>query len=162
MKKAEIKRRKRVVPSHLAPEEQEEERRSTAPGDVLSPPHHTHEIKPPVRPAGGPIPVDFTDTFRAKQPTINDSPSPSNPRKRSFSAANDHPPEPYAHAQNIPTVNDPNIDPNLPTSNAREPSAEASQQNSDREARRAKLQADAERMRKMLLENERELAALGE
>lgn len=163
MKKAEIKRRKRVVPSHLAHDDQEEERRSAAPSDVPSPPYqtHTHETKPPVRPAGGPIPVDFTDTFRAKQPTVNDSPSPSNPRKRSFSAANDQPPEPYAHAQNMPSASDPNIDPNLPTSNVREPSAEASQQNADREARRARLQAEAERMRKLLQENERELAALG-
>lgn len=57
------------------------------------------------------------------------------------------------------SANNDNIDPSLPARN-REPSAESSQQR-DKEARRAALQAEAEKMRKMLLENERELAALG-
>lgn len=65
-----------------------------------------------------------------------------------------------------PTSDD-NIDPALPTprNNNREPSVESAQHGSgggkDRDARRAALQAEAEKMRRMLEENERELAALG-
>lgn len=173
MKKAEIKRRKRVVPNHLVPDDQssvytaetaEEERRSMAPSDVPSPPfatQHNQDSKSDIRMAGGPIPVDFTDTFRSRKPLPQGEATRTspNPRKRSFSAAAGDHVEPYAHAQNMSSANDDNIDPSLPARN-REPSAESSQQR-DKEARRAALQAEAEKMRRMLLENERELAALG-
>lgn len=168
MKKAEIKRRKRVVPNHLGHDDQtsvytaetaEEERRSIPPPVETPSPPFTHAESKPL--AGGPIPVDFTDTFRSRKPLSPGDSRPSpNPRKRSFSAATrDHLQEPYAHAQNMTPTSDENIDPSLPSRN-REASAESAQ-NKDRDARRAALQAEAEKMRRMLEENERELAALG-
>jgi hypothetical protein len=190
MKKAEIKRRKRVVPNNMVNDDQssvyttetaEEERRSIPPHtDAPSPISFSNqpESKVPIRLAGGPIPVDFTDTFRTQKPTSSiesSRPSPHNPRKRSFSAATgqeeDHDaPGPYAHAQNMvsPATNDDNIDPSLPARN-RELSAEPPRQaggsntansNSDKDARRAALEAESEKMLLLLQENRRKLEAL--
>jgi hypothetical protein len=165
MKKAEIKRRKRVVPNNLVNDDQssvytadnaEEERRSIPPGGEAPSPPFSQD--PGMRQLpGGPIPVDFTDTFRAQRKT-GDLQLPSNPRKRSFSAAaQDTASEPYAHAQNMNTANDDNIDPSLPALNPA-PSGETS----DKDARRAALQAEADKMLLMLQENQRKLQALNE
>lgn len=170
MKKAEIKRRKRVVPNHLVNDDQssvytaenaEEDRHSIPPHTEAPSPPFSQTSDSKSRLAGGPIPVDFTDAFRARQnPTSNNGSktSPSNPRKRSFSAASqDHPMEPYPHAQNMGPSSDDNIDPALPAQN-REPSTENPRQ--DRDARRALLEAEAEKMRVLLHENQRKLEAL--
>ena len=170
MKKAEIKRRKRVVPNNLIADDHssvytaetaEEERRSIPPHtEAPSPPFsHNPDEKQDIRLAGGPIPVDFTDTFRARKPTSGGdsklSPA-ANPRKRSFSAAAEgQPTEPYAHAQNVSSTSDPNIDPALPSQN-QAPSSES------KDARRAALQAEADKMLQMLQENQRKLQALNE
>jgi hypothetical protein len=189
MKKAEIKRRKRVVPNNMVNDDQssvytaetaEEERRSIPPNtDGPSPTQFSNqtESKVQIRLAGGPIPVDFTDTFRAQKLTPNNNsesnrPSPSNPRKRSFSAAAGQEGEdtsgPYAHAQNVVSPhNDDNIDPSLPARN-REPSAEpprkvegtSTNSSSDKDARRAALEAESEKMLLLLKENQRKLEAL--
>jgi hypothetical protein len=191
MKKAEIKRRKRVVPNNMVNDDQssiytaetaEDDRRSIPPhNEAPSPtsfPNQT-ESKFQVRLAGGPIPVDFTDTFRAQRLTPNTNnessrPSPQNPRKRSFSAAAGEEGEhstsgPYPHAQNMvsPGNNNDNIDPSLPARN-REPSAEplrkvegtTTNSSSDKDARRAALEAESEKMLLMLQENRRKLEAL--
>lgn len=187
MKKAEIKRRKRVVPNNMVNDDQssvytaetaEDERRSIPPHADAPSPNQT-ESKVQIRLAGGPIPVDFTDTFRATKLTSNNDssrPSPQNPRKRSFSAAagqdeEHHSSGPYAHAQNMGSPNnDDNIDPSLPARN-REPSAEPPRQiggtttnsnssSSDKDARRAALEAESEKMLLMLKENQRKLEAL--
>lgn len=174
MKKAEIKRRKRVVPNNLlnddhssvyTAETAEEERRSIPPpGEAPSPSFsHDPDNKQEARLTGGPIPVDFTDAFRArKQTTDADSQSlPLNPRKRSFSAAaQDQLSEPYAHAQNMATPRDDNIDPSLPAQN-QAPSSESSR-TSDKDARRAALQAEADQMLRLLQENQRKMQALNE
>jgi hypothetical protein len=205
MKKAEIKRRKRVVPNNMITDDQssvytaetaEDERRSIPPNaEAPSPPFSNQtESKAQIRLAGGPIPVDFTDTFRAQRltPNINNKtnesnrPSPSNPRKRSFSAAAGHEGEedneakPYAHAQNMVSPhpnnnnnhNDDNIDPSLPARNSEPSGTEAPRQaggnttsgssssSSDKDARRAALEAESEKMLLMLRENQRKLEAL--
>jgi hypothetical protein len=175
MKKAEIKRRKRVVPNNLMADDHssvytaetaEEERRSIPPlTEAPSPPFsHNPDDKQNIRLGGGPIPVDFTDTFRArKQPTSGGDlrPSPANPRKRSFSAAaDDQSSEPYAHAQNVSSTSDANIDPSLPAQN-HAPSSESARI-SDKDARRAALQAEADKMLQMLQENQRKLQALND
>jgi hypothetical protein len=191
MKKAEIKRRKRVVPNNMINDDQssvytaetaEDDRRSIPPhNEAPSPTSFSNqtESKFQVRLAGGPIPVDFTDTFRAQRLTPNNNessrPSPQNPRKRSFSAAAGEEGEhnasgPYPHAQNMvsPGNNNDNIDPSLPARN-REPSVEPPRQagnnntttgNSDKDARRAALEAESEKMLLMLQENRRKLEAL--
>ena len=181
MKKAEIKRRKRVVPAHMAGEDQssvytaesmEEDSSSTNPAaspyqDASHPyqpnnheqqPTHNGEPSSAPRPAGGPIPVDFTDWHRSRQ---GPSDTDTNPRKRSFSTTLDEPQqsEHYPHAQNIASPpKDHNLDPSLPGPS--EP--EATQQLAQKDARRSQLRAEAEKMRFMLLEKERELAELGE
>lgn len=174
MKKAEIKRRKRVVPNNVMADDHssvytaetaEEERRSIPPlTEAPSPPFsHNPDDKQNIRLGGGPIPVDFTDTFRArKQPTGGDlQPSPANPRKRSFSAtAEDQSSEPYAHAQNVSSTSDANIDPSLPAQN--QAPASESARISDKDARRAALQAEADKMLQMLQENQRKLQALND
>ena len=174
MKKAEIKRRKRVVPNNVTADDHssvytaetaEEERRSIPPlTEAHSPPFsHNPDDKRNIRLGGGPIPVDFTDTFRAKkQTTAGDSqPSPANPRKRSFFAtADDQPSEPYAHAQNVSSTSDANIDPSLPVQN-QAPSSESARL-SDKDAIRAALQAEADKMLQMLQENQRKLQALND
>lgn len=174
MKKAEIKRRKRVVPNNLMADDHssvytaetaEDERRSIPPlGEAPSLPFsHNPDDKANVRLGGGPIPVDFTDTFRARKQTSGgeSQPSPANPRKRSFSAAaDDQPSEPYAHAQNVSSTSDANIDPSLPAQNQAPPSETA--RISDKDARRAALQAEADKMLQMLQENQRKLQALND
>jgi GATA-binding protein len=197
MKKAEIKRRKRVVPNNMVNDDQssiytaetaEDDRRSIPPhNEAPSPTSFSNqpESKVQIRLAGGPIPVDFTDTFRAQRLTPNNNnnnessrPSPQNPRKRSFSAAAGEEGEehnasgPYPHAQNMVSPgnnnnNNDNIDPSLPARN-REPSAEPPRQvggtttnsSSDKDARRAALEAESEKMLLMLQENRRKLEAL--
>ena len=181
MKKAEIKRRKRVVPNNMVNDDQssvytaekaEDERRSIPPhNEAPSPTSFSNqtESKFQIRLAGLPVPVDFTDTFRAQRLTPNNNestrPSPQNPRKRSFSAAAGEEGEndakgPYPHAQNMvsPSNND-NIDPSLPST---EPSRQAGNNaiNSDKDARRAALEAESEKMLLMLKENQRKLEAL--
>lgn len=174
MKKAEIKRRKRVVPNNLMTDDHssvytadtaEDERRSIPPlGEAPSPPFsHNPDDKANIRLGGGPIPVDFTDTFRARKQAAGDDlqPSPANPRKRSFSAhAEDQSSEPYAHAQNVSSTSDANIDPSLPAQNQAPPSESA--RTSDKDARRAALQAEADKMLQMLQENQRKLQALND
>lgn len=170
MKKAEIKRRKRVVPANM--QQQQQQQAQSSPyhnSDVTDedavvysdsqpsmprsadqrPDDFQYERAPP-----GPIPVDFTSSFRA----IN-APRPHDesavPRKRSFSVSNhDGEEHPYAHPQNVRTPSrDSNIDPGLSG-----PPAEVS----SKEARRAELQREAEQLRRMMAENERRLAEMEE
>lgn len=159
MKKAEIKRRKRVVPADGTSQYD-----SSVVGlddniSVLSSDNTEMRLS-----SGGPIPVDFTDAFRnhtirrhnqhQTEPMQLDTTSlPPPSRKRSFSstagAREEH--HPYAHAQNVLSPTDPNIDPSLsPT------------ESSSKEARRAELQRQAEEMRRVLEMKERELAELGD
>jgi GATA-binding protein len=183
MKKAEIKRRKRVVPNNMVNDDQssvytaetaEDERRSIPPhNEAPSPTSFSNqtESKSQIRLAGLPVPVDFTDTFRAQRLTPNNNessrPSPQNPRKRSFSAAAGEEGEndtkgPYSHAQNMvsPNNND-NIDPSLPsTEPPRQAGNNATNSSSDKDARRAALEAESEKMLLMLKENQRKLEAL--
>ena len=176
MKKAEIKRRKRVVPvdasqpgSNNSPivSELVDEEPGSDPNAMIDPsitaslPHehqhdHDHEQEyEHIR--GGPIPVDFTDAFRSlpssRKERHDDLPSS---RKRSFSASiRDEAEQPYMHAQNVPSMtSSENIDPSLSPSEAVPYSAV--------NGRRAELQREAERMRELLLAKEREIAALGE
>ena len=105
--------------------------------------------------AGGPIPVDFTDSFRQNRQQISSNEESTVPRKRSFSVAEDD--HPYPHAQNVEShARDENIDPAL---SVRESAAATPL---SKEARRAELQKEALRFREMMLEKERELAELGE
>lgn len=176
MKKAEIKRRKRVVPAHLAGDDQasvyttesaEEDRTSMQPpaspyADTASYAQQAQIHEPQMQalepsephPPGGPIPIDFTNAFRARPPL---SEADSNPRKRSFSATLDDPQQHHQHAQNVSSPNYHNLDPSLS-----EPSESSTSQQAEKLARRAQLQAEAERMRIMLVEKEREIAAMGE
>lgn len=161
MKKAEIKRRKRVVPN--------DQYAQGSPGlsepldddvsvqsDMQASMALTQELP---RMVGGPIPVDFTDAFRnhaqlQQQPYDQDE-QQSIPRKRSFSSTRDDGEiMPYRHAQN---VEDGNIDPSLSFGLRAAAAASAT-----KDARRAELQREAENMRQMLMEKERELAELGE
>ena len=168
MKKAEIKRRKRVMPANMQTGEQSsphmsdmmDEDSSVHPETRSSvvPMSAAHEVL--LRSASGPIPVDFTDTFRQQQQQqAGSEDGQSNPRKRSFSVAtedeapNQHP---YPHAQNLPQGRDENIDPALSTRSDVSPTA------STKEHRRAELQKEAEQFRQMMLAKERELAELGE
>lgn len=163
MKKAEIKRRKRVMPANM----QHNEHGSPQASEVFdedSPMHSEHLSTgmPPAhvallrQTAGGPIPVDFTDSFRQPRPSNNAGAEQTVPRKRSFSVAeNEHP---YPHAQNVEThARDENIDPSLSDRAAAAPPSSMS-----KETRRAELQKEAERFRQMMMEKERELAELGE
>ncbi|KAK5117350.1 hypothetical protein LTR62_005967 [Meristemomyces frigidus] len=137
MKKAEIKRRKRVVPTD-----------NTAYGshptivqEYMDDENSTHDLRASLAPSaistnytymqhagpshGLPIPVDFTEAFRNH--TRIDHPQtgePSNPRKRSFSASEAEAEADagadmgtYSHAQNLPSpytaANEENIDPAL-------------------------------------------------
>lgn len=182
MKKAEIKRRKRIVatdssqygqgsPGMSDMMEDDASVQSELRGESMAPSTlSAHQMHDSPRIAGGPIPVDFTDAFRNhsiqhhhQADRYGEHEHPAQPsRKRSFSAtlrASDSE-EPYAHAQNVGRATagalrpeDENIDPALPTT--RDPTA-------PKERRRAELQREAERMRRMLLEKERELAELGD
>jgi len=205
MKKAEIKRRKRIVPTDAAPPaaavysspattneamvlDDEAVSSTHRPGigaarASLDPSSHD-QASPRTAMGGGPIPVDFTDSFRPlplrqqsqEQDTLHpsqnldDQDPPPASRKRSFSARerdeDTNGDEPYLHPQNVCSPPPPpphqngqqqppnNIDPSL--SAASDPTAASS-----KEARRAELRREAERMRQMLLEKERELAELG-
>ncbi|KAK5165070.1 GATA type transcriptional activator of nitrogen-regulated proteins [Saxophila tyrrhenica] len=170
MKKAEIKRRKRVVPANV--QQQHNPQNSPYQSDMTdddqaypsdsqsSIPHSAptaqmHDNAPYQRPPSGPIPVDFTDSFRA----INaPRPYPSEsavPRKRSFSASapggEDYP---YRHAQNKRTPpRDENIDPTLNGSSA---------ESMSKDAKRAELQREAEEYRRRMEETQRQLAELGD
>lgn len=157
MKKSEIKRRKRVVPANTnydnqqpAYAEQSSDAASSHAPSTSPNPRHQHIT--PLEPRTGPtaIPVDYTDTFRRPLSTVTE---PSLPHKRPYAAASAKPSEsePYPHPQNMGFSAINAIDPSLPT---REPQS--------REARRAELQREAERMRQMLEEKERELAALND
>lgn len=171
MKKPEIKRRKRVVPansssydqnspymSDLLDDEQMMQQGSASPSALIAQmqePFDTESLAgdPPQRMNGGPIPVDFTDTFRQRNNFEQHYVEQSVPRKRSFSASVNGDAV-YAHAQNAPGSGNENIDPSLPTKST--PSS------SSKEQRRVELQREAERMRQMLLEKEKELAELGD
>ena len=157
MKKAEIKRRKRVVPVDAQQYGQATSPMMSEPVDegssVVSDAQSviSSQQSEQYRVNGGPIPVDFTDSFRQHNiEQYHDSSDSASSRKRSFSATLEHS---YAHAQNVGAVEDDNIDPSLSTA-ATAPTA--------KEVRRIELQREAEQMRQMLLEKERELAELGD
>jgi GATA-binding protein len=183
MKKAEIKRRKRVVPANGADDGSsvytsdltEEDRRSLPPGGATPPPAYLtsdslvptypspnpypSDKKAQTRPPSGPIPVDFTSMWNRPRNSpseehVESQPQASIPRKRSFSAASEPGPSLYPHAQNVAPTRDDNIDPALPG----QPSDPS--QPSQKDVRRAELQAEAERMRQMLSAKEREIAEL--
>ena len=158
MKKAEIKRRKRVVPANLQQQDQNsshiselmdedssmqsDSRSSVGPG-ASQMPEDSHS-----RPYSGPIPVDFTDAFRQTHSNQMDVDEREHtiPRKRSFSV------RAREDAQSPPR--DENIDPSLPTRGSPIPPG-------SKEAKRVELQREAERFRQMLQEKEKELADLG-
>ena len=151
MKKAEIKRRKRVVPANMQNQIQNDPNAS----DIMDEDSETNAgaYDPPTRHHGGPIPVDFTDTFRQLRAATQDADNQSIPRKRSFSVSvrEEHP---YEHAQNRRSVErDERIDPDLMRDENVPPPG-------SKEAKRAELQREAEQFRRMLMEKERELAAL--
>ncbi|KAI7214547.1 hypothetical protein KC333_g5944 [Hortaea werneckii] len=198
MKKAEIKRRKRVVPVEGGYVQESLPPNMTDP-QLLAADDETSSLPPqpldePPRAAGGPIPVDFTEAFRRhpqlepppSQPplptsstTTLDAPTPnSSSRKRTHSAStrgddvsehesesHDHrtpPPPPQQSHQNFPSSSssaaaaavDDNIDPQLGLRHSAPPA--------EKEARRAQLQQEREKMRKLLEAKEAELAALGD
>ncbi|KXT08019.1 hypothetical protein AC579_2535 [Pseudocercospora musae] len=142
MKKAEIKRRKRVVPaSH--------QNQTDAGGynDAMS--DHSDQRATPDH---GPIPVDFTEAFRNRE-DVGDLAPP--PKKRTFSAATEpYPPHPQNLASSSPGARDrdENLDPALPLPHRGS--------GASKEDRRAELRKQAEIMRQALLEKERELAEL--
>lgn len=176
MKKAEIKRRKRVVPANIQQQSHQYEQ-STSPqsNDAMmmdddSSLHSESISAAQTESVGdrndhrtrGPIPVDFTDTFRHLR---TDAPegeeqiqSSVQRNKRSFSASvreDEAQQHPYPHPQNrdppsttAPKTRDENIDPALAAPGSKE-------------ARRAELQREAEKFRQMFLDKERELAELG-
>ena len=156
MKKAEIKRRKRVVPANLQ-QSQAGDQPSPNTSDMMD--EDSNLLSEPqsasVPISRGPIPVDFTDSFRTSrpQPMEIDERPPSIPHKRSFSMSKHGEAEhPYAHAQNRTTPShDENIDPSLPRRD----------ESGEKEAKRAALQREAESFRRMLQEKEKELAELG-
>ena len=156
MKKAEIKRRKRVVPANLQQYQHQDQPSPNASDPMDEDASMLSETQSSV--GHNPIPVDFTDSFRHAHPLprameVDERPSPL-PSKRSFSVSTrDDGEQPYAHAQNIsastyPSADD-NIDPALPTDQGL------------RDAKRAALKQEAERFRRMLEEKEKELAELG-
>jgi hypothetical protein len=164
MKKAEIKRRKRVVPANIQ-QQQPHDQNSPNASDMME---EDSSLQSEPQPSTiqtiprGPIPVDFTDSYRHAHPQpmeIDEHPRglPSVPHKRSFSMSTRDDKQPYAHAQNADprqVRRDENIDPSLP-------SGEDPASSGLKEARRAELQREAERFRRMLEEKERELAELG-
>jgi len=142
---------------HHAPED-------SAPGVA---PHETDMDRPP---RGAPVPVDFTNFLRrAVNQLDSDTPSDQN-RKRSFSQTGDEP-QPMRDAPGQRNVsNGENIDPSLDASitEASEqpaptaPMTSVMEQNFSVEARRAALARERENLMAMLMEKEREIAALGE
>nr|POE72109.1 suppressor of ferric uptake 1 [Quercus suber] len=185
MKKAEIKRRKRVVPVDNNPPHHHQPSPIPADDDATMSDAPTSSSGPAPEPrhrgASGPIPVDFTDHFRRKytlqqkepasavnnnnnhnhhENNTNDDSAAGPSRKRSFDeAVRDE--EPYRHAQNVDLSKDENIDPLLPRSSPDSTAtAKAKRPSSVKGVRRAELQREAERMRQLLLAKERELAEL--
>lgn len=150
MKKAEIKRRKRVVPASMNEGSVVYEASDIDP-QMSNVPVMLHP--PPIdimepRTGPGPIPVDFTDAFRSRPPPQHEH-DHSTGSKRSYSATeSDH----YPHAQNL----------GFSAINAIDPSLPLREMPVNKEAKRAELQREADQMRQMLLEKERELAALGD
>ncbi|KAK0944146.1 GATA type transcriptional activator of nitrogen-regulated proteins [Friedmanniomyces endolithicus] len=178
MKKAEIKRRKRVVPTDSAgfqtsPGMHEYTDDDTSMGGdfrASMAPSMSAAFTPPMLRSGGPIPVDFTEAFRhhslAQQPRQDGGGLDSQvPRKRSFSASVREEAT-YPHAQNVaspPSREEDNIDPSL---SAREgepapPPPPSAFVEGAKEARRVYLERENEKMRQLLAEQERELAELG-
>ncbi|KAK0873575.1 GATA type transcriptional activator of nitrogen-regulated proteins [Friedmanniomyces endolithicus] len=172
MKKAEIKRRKRVVPTDSAGfqsspgmhEYIDDDTATQLSGDSRASmaPSMSAAFTPPMMRSGGPIPVDFTEAFRhhslvqERQDGALDS---HVPRKRSFSASVRED-ETYPHAQNVASpLEDNNIDPSLSASGV-EPAPSAFIEGA-KEARRVYLERENEKMRQLLAEQERELAELG-
>ncbi|RMX80073.1 hypothetical protein D0867_16423 [Hortaea werneckii] len=198
MKKAEIKRRKRVVPVEGGYVQESLPPNMTDP-QLLAADDETSSLPPqpldePPRAAGGPIPVDFTEAFRRhpqlepppsqpSQPPLPtsstatlDAPIPNSSRKRTHSAStrgddasehdhelHDHrtPPPAQQTQQNFQSSSaaavaavDDNIDPQLGLRHSAPPA--------EKEARRAQLQQEREKMRKLLEAKEAELAALGD
>lgn len=172
MKKAEIKRRKRVVPASM---QQHGDQVSPHTGDMIdedgslqsearmSAPPAQEDVPEVVRlQAGGPIPVDFTDSFRRPQiqqqqqqqsePMDTTEDNTDTSRKRSFSASvrGDQQYAQAAHIDSPQREREENIDPALPGAPV-----------DPRDAKRAELQREAERFRQMLMEKERQLAELG-
>ncbi|KAK4494084.1 hypothetical protein PRZ48_014382 [Zasmidium cellare] len=161
MKKAEIKRRKRVVPaatSHfegspypsdaMSDTSGHSEHRASVPPSMAATPLQPPDDSPFIRQAeearqSGPIPINFTDAFRHQ---------PSDSRKRSFSVSvrQDDP----TSGRLSTSPNTENIDPGLPH--------RGSSASDAKESRRLELRREAERMRQLLLEKEREIAELGE
>ncbi|KAF2772787.1 hypothetical protein EJ03DRAFT_371704 [Teratosphaeria nubilosa] len=179
MKKAEIKRRKRVVPADMQGNDDDTSTTMSDPRNSVAPSVMSSQDMSPRPMSGGPIPVDFTEAFRlhsirqinssgleASQEE-NLSPAP-HPRKRSFDTSERGEVASYHHAQNMSspattrtdnTNEDENIDPALGATQMAS-SEQAVQQT--KEERRAALQREAEKMREMLLAKEREIMALGE
>lgn len=161
MKKAEIKRRKRVVPAAVSHFEgspfpsdamsdgsgHSEHRASVPPSMVATPASGLDDTSFPRQHEearhSGPIPINFTDAFRHQ---------PSDSRKRSFSVSARHD-EPSSERMST-SPNTENIDPGLPH--------RGSGPDDSKESRRLELRREAEKMRQLLLEKERELAELGE
>ncbi|SMY27953.1 unnamed protein product [Zymoseptoria tritici ST99CH_1A5] len=169
MKKAEIKRRKRVVPAAgnqiaepgttfpvdgAADLQARSENQTTSPASTSEAPPEdpeqdtymqTEEQHRPHRP-GDPMPVDFTDFLRQRE-------APAESKKRTFSAINQD--GAYPHHQNVVSSREnENIDPSLPQ---RAPGG-----GDAKESRRAELRREAENMRQLLIAKERELEALGD
>nr|POE51825.1 suppressor of ferric uptake 1 [Quercus suber] len=169
MKKAEIKRRKRVVPvdspSHQHPSPLPPDNNNIITSEMPTLPGSASE--PRRRDPFGPVPVDFTDHFRRKytlqQRTSTDEHVENgaiagSSRKRSFSKAASDDNEPYPHAQNVRLTKDDHIDPSLPA--PQDAVGKSTRPPSIKNVRRAELQREAERMRQMLLAKEKELAEL--
>lgn len=160
MKKAEIKRRKRVVPAtggqvveqgtpftndNLSDSGNSDQRTSVPPMNMDTGAEGESYEGVPLRT----IPVDFTETFRRSEAS-NES------KKRSFTARGhgedtDHYARPQ-HATSSPENR--HIDPSLPH--------RGSGASDSKGSRRAELQMEAEKMRQRLLETERQLAELGD
>lgn len=163
MKKAEIKRRKRVVPAHM-------NSGGAVPGHADQPSDRalSHDPLPTsplpqerritvLEPRTGPsaIPVDFTDAFRQNAPQHAYNDPQHIPSKRSYSSsAMATTPAENAHTQPVGFSAINAIDPSLPLHEDGQPVS--------KEARRAELRREAERMRQLLEEKERELAALAD
>ncbi|UJO20655.1 GATA-type transcription factor [Fulvia fulva] len=166
MKKAEIKRRKRVVPAHATASEGgsyigmamsevmsdgsgQSERASIPPSIVATPmsqPEESrHARQSQEHHAAGPIPVDFTHAFRQHDQLRNEEHSES--KKRSFS---------MSEKGDAVELNPDNIDPALPHRGSTTSNAAA------KESRRLELRQEAERMRLALEQKERELREMDE
>lgn len=157
MKKAEIKRRKRVVPAAMGnqhhpgspfPSDNMSDTSGHSDRGGLSTPLQQPESSPFIHTTShvsGPIPVDLTDAFRHRD-DIGES------RKRTYSATHQDS-EPYLPPPRTASLHE-NIDPALPhrtTSVAQ-----------SRVDRRAELRREAEKMRALLEAKERELAELSD